>query len=226
MKKAISIVLSLTLIFNQVGAKCLANETAKSKNVTAQAEVQPKGNPQQSEENSQHVVDLVITEMQKREDEKKQQNKSSLPIRTLKWFGKAGAFVCKQFLWLITGSLMAIVGSVLETYTIFKYGFAGVKEAEKPFMNIMKTVENSLSEMNKLMDHLKANPDLRDDILNRMFSFLGSCKERMHPDEFNKFIRQLILLFHPDKLKNLRNISGEQAKDIYMRLSEFREQRR
>lgn len=208
-EKAISIALFLTLILNQVGAKCLADKTTESKSITVQAEMQPNGDPQQNEGSVQHVVELAITEMQKCEDKEKSQNKSSLLVRTLKWFGKAGVFVCKQFLLLITGSTMALVGSVATTYAIFSYGFAGVK--------------SSLEEMNKLIDHLKENPELRDGILNSMFSLFESCKKRMQPDEFEKLLKQILMLFHPDKLKNLRNITKEKAEEIYLLAAELKD---
>ncbi len=278
MKRTLSIALVLTLIFNQVGANCLAKSTEPLQNESTRVEIQSKENVSQSDEALKRVVDQVLAELKKREELKsdasknEKQNKSSLPIRVLKtlfkpvyWVGKAGVFVVKQFLWLILGSLMAILGSVGTTYAIFKAGGAGLEKAEGPIKNIITEAKEALqniltslttasqagvkvnldfsdtldklipvlelvysiekgavsAEMSELVKFLEENPQLADGILSNMFGLLSNCRESMQPDEFKSYLKKVALLFHPDKLKNLRNISEEDANKIYQLTTEL-----
>ncbi len=220
MKKALSIALVLITMFNQVGANCLAVEASKPQK---QVELQAKENVSQSDEELQRVVDQVLVELKKRAESKSdsskkaEQSKSSLPVRALKtlfkpvyWVGKAGIFIVKQFLWLTFVALMSILGSVGTTYAIFKTGSAGIK-----------VVNDSIEEMNKLIEHLKQNPQLEEDILLRMFALFSNCEKSMQPDEFRSYLKKVAMLFHPDKLKSLRNISKEDANKIYQLTTEL-----
>ena len=282
MKKVLSVALILTTMFNQVGANYLEVEASKPQKVEKQVELQAKENVSRSDEELQRVVDQVLVELKKRAESKSdsskkaEQSKSSLHVQVLKtlfkpvyWVGKAGVFIVKQLLWLILGSLMGIIGSVVTTYAIFKTGSAGITEAEDPIKNIIdkteeaiknmandvktveflqqinnlkiyesikavlllaketplldisKTVESSLEEMDKLLSHLEKNPELAQGILSAMFNLLRNCKESMQPDEFKSYLKKVALIFHPDKLKNLRNISEEDANKIYQLTTEL-----
>jgi len=227
MKRALSIALVLTLIFNQISASCIAKSTESFQSESTQVETQAKKNLSKSDEALKGVVDQVLAELKKREELKsdasknEKQNKSSLPVRVLKtlfkpvyWVGKAGVFVVKQFLWLMLGSLMAILGSVGTTYWIFKTGSAEIK-----------VVNDSLVEMNKLIEHLKENPQLAEGILSRMFDLLSNCKEKMQPDELDSFLKEILRTFHPDKLKELRNMPKEKAQKIYQLANKLKDKK-
>lgn len=278
MKRALSIALVLTLIFNKVSASCIAKSTESFQSESTQVESQAKENLSKSDEDLKRVVDQVLAELKKRDESKsdasknEKQNKSSLPVRVLKilckpvyWFGKAGVFVVRQFLWLILGALMAILGSVGTTYAIFKTGGAGLEKAEGPIKNIIEKAKDALqnilasliaasqagvkvnldlsdalgklipvlelvnsiekgavsAEMSELVKFLEENPQLAEGILSHMFSLLRNCRESMQPDEFKSYLKKVAMLFHPDKLKNLRNISEEDAKIIYQLTTEL-----
>ena len=186
MKRALSFALTLILIFNLVGANCLAKSTKPLQSESTQIESQAKVNLSSKDEVLQKVVEQVLAELKKREDSKAgaskndKQGNSSLPVRILKtlfkpvyWVGKAGVFVVKQILWLILGTLMAILGSVGTTYLMFKTGEAGIK------------------------------------------------KENMQPGEFRRYLKKMARLFHPDKLKILRKLPEEDARELYQLTTEL-----
>ena len=116
---------------------------------------------------------------------------------------------------------MAILGSVGTTYAIFKTGGAGLEKAQ----NVTNTINASLTEMNKLMELLKENPQLAEGILSRMFDLLSNCKEKMQPDELDSFLKEILRIFHPDKLKELRNMPKEKAQKIYQLANKLKDKK-
>ena len=86
-------------------------------------------------------------------------------------------------------------------------------------------VNDSLVEMNKLIEHLKENPQLAEGILSRMFDLLSNCKEKMQPDEFDSFLKEILRIFHPDKLNELRNMPKEKAQKIYQLANKLKDKK-
>ena len=77
------------------------------------------------------------------------------------------------------------------------------------------------TEMSELVKFLKENPQLAEGILSQMFNLLSNCEKSMQPDEYKNYLKKMAMLFHPDKLKNLRNIPQKDAEKIYQLTTEL-----